>query len=124
MKTQLENIKQEALALLECAKTPAELDELRVRFLGKKGELTAVLKLMGKLSAEERPVMGQLANTVRAQIEEKLEILHMACQSGDDEQVRAALKRVVPTYKTPEEVNAKAEQAEEMRNRKTPATMN
>ena len=73
MKTQLETIKQEALALLENAKTPADLDELRVRFLGKKGELTAVLKQMGKLSAEERPVMGQLANTVRAQIEEKLE---------------------------------------------------
>ena len=74
MKAQLENIKQEALALLEAAKTPADLDELRVRFLGKKGELTAVLKQMGKLSAEERPVMGQLANSVRGEIEEKLEV--------------------------------------------------
>ena len=82
MKAQLENIKLEAMALLENAKTPADLDELRVRFLGKKGELTAVLKQMGKLSAEERPVMGQLANTVRAQIEEKLEaqkaVIHAA----------------------------------------------
>ncbi len=74
MKAQLENIKQEAMALLEAAKTPADLDELRVRFLGKKGELTAVLKQMGKLSAEERPVMGQLANSVRGEIEEKLEV--------------------------------------------------
>ncbi len=73
MKTQLETIKQEALTLLASAATPADLDELRVRFLGKKGELTAVLKQMGKLSAEERPVMGQLANSVRAEIEEKLE---------------------------------------------------
>ena len=73
MKTQLENIRQEALSLFAAATTPAQLDELRVRFLGKKGELTAVLKQMGKLSAEERPVMGQLANNVRAAIEAKLD---------------------------------------------------
>ena len=47
-------------------KAAAELDAPRVKYLGKKGELTAVLKLMGSLSAEERPVMGQMANEVRA----------------------------------------------------------
>jgi len=73
MKEQLELIKANALAALETADTPAALEELRVRILGKKGELTAVLKMMGKLSAEERPIMGQLANAVRAEIEEKLE---------------------------------------------------
>ena len=73
MKEQLELIKQNALAALEAADSPAALDEQRVKWLGKKGELTAVLKMMGKLSAEERPVMGQLANTVRAEIENKLE---------------------------------------------------
>lgn len=73
MKEQLEKLKQEALAALENAQTPAELEELRIRLLGKKGELTAILKQMGSLSAEERPVIGQLANGVRAQIEEKLE---------------------------------------------------
>ena len=73
MKQQLEQIRISALEALEAAATPAALEELRVKLLGKKGELTAVLKQMGKLSAEERPVMGQLANTVRAQIEEKLE---------------------------------------------------
>ncbi len=73
MKAQLEQIRQQALAALEAADTPAILDEIRVKVLGKKGELTAVLKQMGKLSAEERPVMGQLANSVRAEIEEKLE---------------------------------------------------
>ena len=73
MKEQLELIKQNALAALEAADTPTALDEQRVKWLGKKGELTAVLKMMGKLSAEERPVMGQLANTVRAEIEAKLE---------------------------------------------------
>ena len=73
MKEQLEIIRQQALASLDAAQTPAELEELRVKVLGKKGELTAVLKQMGKLSAEERPVMGQIANAVRAEIEEKLE---------------------------------------------------
>ena len=73
MKEQLELIKVNALAALEAAETPAALDEVRVKWLGKKGELTAVLKMMGKLSAEERPVMGQLANAVRAEIEAKLE---------------------------------------------------
>ena len=73
MKTQWEQIRISALEALEAAATPAALEELRVKLLGKKGELTAVLRQMGKLSAEERPVMGQLANTVRAQIEEKLE---------------------------------------------------
>ena len=73
MKEQLEQIKQNALAALDAAATPAALEELRVKLLGKKGEMTAVLKQMGKLSPEERPVMGQMANAVRASIEAKLE---------------------------------------------------
>ena len=73
MKEQLEKIRNEALSALDSVVSAEELDALRVRFLGKKGELTAVLKMMGKLSAEERPVMGQVANEVRASIEEKLE---------------------------------------------------
>ena len=73
MKEQLELIKTNALAALDAAETPAALEELRVKILGKKGELTAVLKMMGKLSAEERPIMGQMANSVRAAIEAKLD---------------------------------------------------
>ena len=73
MKQQLENIRVQALAALDAAETPAALEELRVSLLGKKGELTAVLKQMGKLSPEERPIMGQVANSVRADIEAKLE---------------------------------------------------
>ena len=73
MREQLEQIKVNALAALEAAETPAALEELRVKLLGKKGELTAVLKQMGKLSPEERPVMGQMANAVRAEIEATLE---------------------------------------------------
>ena len=73
MKQQLENIRAQAMAALENAENLAALEELRVQYLGKKGELTAVLKMMGKLTPEERPVMGQMANAVRAEIEEKLE---------------------------------------------------
>ena len=68
MKEQLEKIKQEALSALKSAREAADLESLRVKYLGKKGELTAVLKQMGKLSAEERPVIGQLANDVREKL--------------------------------------------------------
>lgn len=73
MKEQLEQIKAKALADLAAAADMSALDAVRVRVLGKKGELTAVLKQMGKLSAEERPVMGQMANAVRAKLEDALE---------------------------------------------------
>ena len=73
MKEQLARIRSEALAAFEQAQSAAELDSLRVQYLGKKGELTAVLKMMGKLSAEERPAMGQLANEVRSWIETDIE---------------------------------------------------
>ncbi|MBE6982711.1 MAG: phenylalanine--tRNA ligase subunit alpha [Ruminococcaceae bacterium] len=73
MKQQLEHIRQQAIAALNEADSPAVLEDLRIKYLGKKGELTAVLKLMGKLTPEERPVMGQVANAVRNEIEIKLE---------------------------------------------------
>ncbi|MCI8525469.1 MAG: phenylalanine--tRNA ligase subunit alpha [Oscillospiraceae bacterium] len=73
MKEQLAKIQAEALSAIAQAASPAALEELRVRCLGKKGELTAILKQMGRLSPQERPAMGQLANDVRAAIEEALE---------------------------------------------------
>ncbi|AVQ97455.1 phenylalanine--tRNA ligase subunit alpha [Ethanoligenens harbinense] len=72
MKEQLETIAQVAAQAFADVRESSELEALRVRFLGKKGELTAILKQMGKLSAEERPVIGALANEVRASIEDKI----------------------------------------------------
>lgn len=69
MKEQLESMRKVAAQQISEIKLRADLETFRVSFLGKKGELTAILKQMGKLSAEERPAMGQLANDVRANIE-------------------------------------------------------
>ena len=73
VKEALEAIRRAAIERLDAAKDLKSLDELRVALLGKKGELTAILKQMGKLTPEERPVIGQLANEVRADIEKELE---------------------------------------------------
>ena len=67
MRETLERIRSTAMEQL--AAPNADLEQIRIQYLGKKGELTAVLRGMGKLSAEERPVIGQLANEVRADIE-------------------------------------------------------
>ena len=98
MKQQLELIRQQAMVDLDKASTPAELEELRVKILGKKGELTGVLKMMGKLTPEERPVMGQIANSVRAEIEEKLEARKTALNAAVLEQKLAeeALDVTIP----------------------------
>ncbi len=72
MKQKLEDIRARAKAQLSEFTELAELENFRVQVLGKKGELTGILKSMGALSAEERPKMGQLANEVRANIETML----------------------------------------------------
>ncbi len=72
MKDLLLAIRAKADAELADIRDEAALEDARVRYLGKKGELTALLRGMGKLSPEERPAVGQLANEVRAAIEEKL----------------------------------------------------
>ncbi|MFS1511507.1 phenylalanine--tRNA ligase subunit alpha [Chengkuizengella sp. SCS-71B] len=68
MKEQLEALKLEALKELENVNDSKALNELRVKYLGKKGPLTEILRGMGKLSNEERPVIGQVANEVRSAI--------------------------------------------------------
>ena len=72
MKEQIEQIKLNALKEIEQAKDLKELNEANVKYLGKKGELTAVLRGMGALSAEERPVIGSLVNVVRDEIQSEL----------------------------------------------------
>lgn len=66
---QLENLRQEYNGKLQNLSQPEALEELRVKLLGKKGELTAILRQMGKLSAEERPLVGQLSNQIRDHFE-------------------------------------------------------
>ena len=70
MREKLAQIK--ASALEQIAADGADLEQIKIKYLGKKGELTAVLRGMGALSAEERPLIGQLANEIRAQIEDAL----------------------------------------------------
>ena len=73
MKEQLRILQESSKDSINSADSLESLESLRVKYLGKKGVLTAILKQMGKLSAEERPVMGQLANQVREELEEALE---------------------------------------------------
>ena len=73
MKEMLEALREASRAAIEDAGDMEALEALRIRYLGKKGELTAILKQMGRLSPEERPVVGQLANQVRAELESELD---------------------------------------------------
>lgn len=88
MKEKLETIRQKAEEQLASVTDRSELEALRVAVLGKKGELTSILKMMGKLSSEERPIMGQLANEVRAYIEKKI-------QEKAEELSKSALKKEI-----------------------------
>jgi phenylalanyl-tRNA synthetase alpha chain len=73
MRDKLETIKQESIEALESVNSLQQLEELRIKYLGKKGELTQVLRGMGALTTEERPIIGQLANEIRDYINEKIE---------------------------------------------------
>ncbi len=73
MKEQLKNIKMLAEQALSSISSIQELEDVRIKYLGKKGALTSVLRGMGALSKEERPLIGQLANEVRSHLEEKIE---------------------------------------------------
>ncbi len=66
MKEKLQNIREEALKQIQSADVLEKLNEVRVKFLGKKGELTAVLKSMKDVAPEDRPKVGQMVNETRA----------------------------------------------------------
>lgn len=72
MKEQLEKIRATALGEISSAADLKAIDDIRIKYLGKKGELTAILKQMGSLSPEERPIMGQLVNTVKAELDTEI----------------------------------------------------
>lgn len=72
MRERLEALRQQALSELKAAEAPKALEEFRVRFMGKKGPLTELLRGMGSLPAEERPRVGQMVNRLRAELEEAL----------------------------------------------------
>ena len=72
MEEEVNQIKNETLKKIEQAKNLQEIEDIRVKVLGKKGELTAVLKMMGSLSPEERPKMGSLVNNVKDEISKKI----------------------------------------------------
>src|SRR5688500_6790281 len=71
----LERIRAEALAALEGAASEEALETLRVRFLGKKGELTSILRGMREVAPEDRPAVGELVNAVKADVEGRIETL-------------------------------------------------
>ena len=73
MKEKIEQIKTKSIEEIEKAETQKELAEAKVKYLGKKGELTLVLREMGKLTPEERPIMGKMVNEVRDILEEEFD---------------------------------------------------
>ena len=83
MKEKLEALRKEAQAQLEGCSTAAELEALRVKYLGKKGELTALLRGMGALAPEDRPKMGALVNEARTEIEAAMEAKVAAMEQAE-----------------------------------------
>ena len=86
MKEQIEQIRKNAIEEITTVKDVKELNDLKVKYLGKKGELTAVLRGMGALSAEERPVIGSLVNTVRDELETAINEKEIGFKSAEMEE--------------------------------------
>ena len=85
MQEKLMEIKENALKSLEEANSTSSLDEVRVKYLGKKGELTTILRSMGGLSKEERPIVGKLVNEIKAELEAKIEEVAKAIKEKERE---------------------------------------
>lgn len=90
MKDQLLNISKEAKEKIQNLNALEDLENFRIEFLGKKGKLTSILRGMGGLSKEERPIIGKLANEVRSDIEEELNKMK---SSIEDKLMEEKLKR-------------------------------
>lgn len=83
MKSRIDEVKGEALAAIGAAKTSQELNEARVRFLGKSGEFTSLMKLLGTVSKEERPEAGRILNEARTAIESALSSAVKAVEAAE-----------------------------------------
>ena len=81
MKEQLEALRAQALEELNRLESPKELEDFRVRYMGKKGSVTGLLRGMGALPAEERPIMGQMVNQLRQELEDAVSEKNTAIQS-------------------------------------------
>ncbi len=92
MKEKLLELKNQALAELDQVTTPDQLKDLRVKYLGKKGPMTEVLRGMGALAAEERPIIGQIVNEVKSELEEAINAKTEIIEAG-------ALKQKLETEK-------------------------
>lgn len=101
MREQLEKIKEEALKQIAASDALEKLNEIRVAYLGKKGELTSVLKSMKDVSAEERPKVGQMVNDARAIIEAKLEETKktLAKRAREEQMKREVIDVTLPAKK-------------------------
>ncbi|MCI8453057.1 MAG: phenylalanine--tRNA ligase subunit alpha [Lachnospiraceae bacterium] len=102
MKEQLERIKAEALARIEASDALEKLNDIRVAYLGKKGELTSVLKSMKNVAPEERPKVGQMVNEAREQIEAKLEETKqsLARRAREEQMKREVIDVTLPARKS------------------------
>ena len=85
LETQLKELQQEAISAIAAINTLEELEQLRINYLGKKGQLSQILRGMGKLSAEERPRVGGLANEVKEELQSNLEKQKQALQKAEIE---------------------------------------
>lgn len=102
MKEQLERIKEEALKQIEAAAALETLNEIRIAYLGKKGELTSVLKSLKHVAPEERPKAGQMVNETRAMIETKLDETKaaLAKQARAEQLEKEVIDVTLPARKT------------------------
>ena len=120
MKEQLKSIEIRAKEELKKISDPKLLEDFRVRFLGKKSEISSILKQMGKLSPEERPVMGQLANSIRSDIENAIAERSSALKSEmaklrlAEETIDVTLPGTAQKIGRPHPLNAVLEEVEEV----------
>ena len=93
MEERIERLRTEALAAIRAAKSLAELDAVRVKYLGKKGAFTAILRGMGNVSKEERPTIGKIVNIAKAKVEAAIEKQNGALKA-DALRVRLASEKI------------------------------